>query len=202
MRLITKKPDEGQPIIFLDVDGVLNNDFTKEFVPNTYFIGVDDYEIELLADLVRQSGAAIVLSSSWKDGWKEDGKYDDGLKYLIKKMEKYNLEIAGITPDARTSIRRGEEIHAVLEELSPSAWVVLDDEYFGDFCRFNIGKHLVHTSQLVGLTKENVESAIGILNNILTELSEEEIKEQTLANEWEDFDRRFRRQKENDEKER
>ena len=52
--------------VFLDVDGVLNCRSTEDITPNG-FTGVEDKKIALLADFVHETGAKIVLTSTWKD---------------------------------------------------------------------------------------------------------------------------------------
>ena len=50
-------------VIFLDVDGVLNDDYTADRSP-AGFIGIDDGMVANLERIVRKTGAKIVLSSS------------------------------------------------------------------------------------------------------------------------------------------
>ena len=51
-------------IIFLDVDGVLNCATTKERVRDLLF--VEDRKVQLLKELVDETGATIILSSTWR----------------------------------------------------------------------------------------------------------------------------------------
>ena len=58
-------------IIFLDIDGVLNSiAYEREKAPEQSFI--DESRLPLVAQIVRKTGAAIVLSSTWRIYWKED----------------------------------------------------------------------------------------------------------------------------------
>lgn len=60
--------------IFLDIDGVLNNNYTKERSPSG-FISIDGTSMPLLKELVDKSHAAIILSSSWRfddSAWDEE----------------------------------------------------------------------------------------------------------------------------------
>ena len=64
-------------------------------------------------------------------------------------------------------------------------WVVLDDEWFGDFAKFGITEHWVRPSfygKDGGLQEEHVQQAIKILNG---ELNEErtEAEEENMAEE-------------------
>ena len=76
-------------IVFLDIDGVLNHEkFYKDFHFNKIIKAqhrknnIDPRSAKLVVDLCKQTGAKIVISSSWRF---------DGLDELTKK-----LRIAGI----------------------------------------------------------------------------------------------------------
>ena len=117
-------------VVFLDVDGVLNTRTTVERTPD-FHTGIDDARVEILAKAVRKYGNAdIVLSSDWKD-MKED---EDDFCYLISKLEKKGLALAGKTTDHYNN--RGEGILKYLE-LHPEIdeFVILDDNkfYFRDY---------------------------------------------------------------------
>ena len=55
-------------IIFLDIDGVLN---CMQYLieNNCRGIGIDPARVALVADIVRASGAKIVLTTSWRSHW-------------------------------------------------------------------------------------------------------------------------------------
>ena len=68
-------------VLFLDIDGVLNNDKTFEEV-HDYYVKTGYHKVEIGLDMVERlfkiieaTGAKIVLSSSWRLGWNliEDG---------------------------------------------------------------------------------------------------------------------------------
>ena len=52
-------------IIFLDVDGVLNNENTNARSPGGY-VGVMDSKVKLLSKLVKETNADVVISSDWR----------------------------------------------------------------------------------------------------------------------------------------
>ena len=52
--------------VFLDIDGVLNDDNTTEKSP-TGFTGIDDTLLQNLKDLIEETKAEIVLTSTWKE---------------------------------------------------------------------------------------------------------------------------------------
>lgn len=114
-------------IVFLDIDGVLNDILTKDKTPSG-FRGIDDDKVELLAKICDKLSANIVISSDWRDClYKKDS---DG-KYLVDKLSKYGLYIIGIIPTISWS-KRGEEIKKYLETYSNiiDRYLVLDDSKF------------------------------------------------------------------------
>ena len=153
-------------VVFLDVDGVLNYDSCKEKFNG--YIGVDDALIERLARIVKSANAQIVLVSSWKELWLEDmppGEIHPMAKYLLGKLRKQGLHLADRTEDDGWD--RGKGIKKWIRHVSASNinnWVVLDDEVFKDYDSEGIIPHLVKTNYFVGLTDEDVELAIKILN--------------------------------------
>ena len=54
--------DEYEKVIFLDIDGVLNDE-GEEREKGVY---IDETRVQRLASIVEQTGAEIVLSSSWR----------------------------------------------------------------------------------------------------------------------------------------
>ena len=145
-------------IIFLDVDGVLNNYETTELTPDKY-IGIDDKLVELLSKIVKLTDAKIVLMSDWKDDW--NLQKPDGV-YLDKKLEKYGLEIIARTYESYPS-RRGEGVRAYLKENKVEEYVLIDDTEFSDFTD-ELEERFVNTDPVSGLTLEDVQKAIKILN--------------------------------------
>ena len=63
--------------IFLDVDGVLNDKYYLLFYADEDGV-INQKSVDLLAKLVKQFNAKVILSSSWRNG------FDDNLqpKYL------------------------------------------------------------------------------------------------------------------------
>lgn len=112
-------------VVFLDVDGVLNTRTTVERTPD-FYTGIDDARVAVLAKAVRKyENADIVLSSDWKDMKEEE----DDFCYLVSKLKKKGLTLAGKTTDHWNN--RGEGILKYLE-LHPEIddFVILDDNKF------------------------------------------------------------------------
>lgn len=109
-------------VIFLDVDGVLNDWDTP---------ALSDYHwyrkscMENLQLLVRNTNAKIVVSSTWKYSEKL-------LNKLAKVLEEYGLKIHDVTPDLDD---KPSEINAYLKaHPEVENYVVLDDDdYFKIF---------------------------------------------------------------------
>ena len=105
-------------VIFLDIDGVLNYmDFwykrrlefekTGKFGPS-----FDEEKIKILSEIVSETGAKIVLSSTWRGGFVKDKvkdklvpkpNFEDCIELNLA-FEKYNLEIYDRTTDVEGKI--------------------------------------------------------------------------------------------------
>ena len=185
-------------VIFLDIDGVLNGwDFSeyvkyniwniipskkiKNFIRKlSHYTDVDKKRVRRLGKICKETGAKVVLSSSWRNGLLHHTgtrHYNsDRNKLFWDLMDKYRIEVIGKTPRLRTSYKREDEIKAWLSEHDDiENYIILDDED-ADLQGF-IGNHLVKTShkdytgyiscserKWSGLAKEHVEQAIKILN--------------------------------------
>ena len=151
-------------VIFLDIDGVLNDAATDEYTP-AGFMGIDGYKVKLLHRIVEATDASIVLTSTWKTEW---SKYEELLAkdgaYLNIMLAEEGLQILDKTTDQ--VIDRGAGISRWLNEHPDiESWAVVDDEVFPDFKEHDILPHLVKTNFYLGLTQENVEQCIKILND-------------------------------------
>ncbi len=150
-------------VIFLDVDGVLNGKKTKARCQG--YIGIDSKKVKLLAKLVNETGATIILSSSWKHYWDKNPEYCDKFgTYLNKKLLQENLTIFDKTFD-RKKWRRGEGIKNYIEEHDIKNFVILDDEAF-DFYEYKlIYENWIRTDYYAGgISEEQIDLAIRKLN--------------------------------------
>ena len=167
-----------ETVIFLDVDGVLNCETSKSYVTTEdgqVFTGIDNDKVKRLASIVAATGADIVLTSSWRNGWHTSDGFLFGsttlsnhAKYLRNHLyKKGKLFIRDKTPNSPRG--RGYEIKFWLKtHPQTKALVVLDDEEWHDFYEYDeILRHWVKTDFNVGLTDEDATAAIQILKGQL-----------------------------------
>ena len=152
-------------IVFLDVDGVLNYVGCKHHAYGYYF--VEDDKIKLLKEIIDRTEAKIVLSSSWRIERSAQYKYEKPRDYklyhkLVKKLKEYDLLIYSHTPVLREY--RGKEIDQWLKNWrgeTIESFVILDDD--ADMQPYM--DKLIQTSYETGLTREDVEKAVKMLND-------------------------------------
>ena len=114
-------------VIFLDVDGVLNSDEyfekTKGLNLQEIYQDIDVEKIKLLKKAVDETGAKVVLTSSWRYT-----KNAIKLKELLKEYEIF----VDTTPFIEN--KRGLEIKKwLLDNQNVDDFVILDDEIFDSF---------------------------------------------------------------------
>ena len=173
-------------VIFLDIDGVMNS--TEEMIAlyNQYGSSIDNTlpspaKCKLLKQLVEETGAKVVLSSSWRLSL-------NAIQKLIDLFEPYNLILSGFTCHEVDSEKfkntsyediepryqhalgdfgiyiedRGAEIAAwLLDHPKVSNFVILDDEDADIKAWFP--NNLVKTDIQVGLTLDDCLKASNIL---------------------------------------
>lgn len=148
-------------VIFLDVDGVLNCRHTRTRTSDGWCF-VDDYLVERLKRLVIRSGARVVLSSTWREGWHQEDETKNDISFieLRNKFNEFGIEIFDRTGEHR--LNRWRCIKEYLErprEDPIEHYVIIDDwDDMGEYIN-----HLVWTNPSTGLTDEDVEEALRIL---------------------------------------
>ena len=154
-------------VIFLDIDGVLNEEKSRSHCCG--YKGIDDKKVEHLAKIVKVTGAEIVLISTWKDDWRKTDKVRQGMmaNYLDRKLKKQGL----IVLDKTESIDKASGFHlsrgmGILQYLSTHTvkdYVILDDYQF-DYDGCGLTSNYVKTdNNNGGLTEELALQAISIL---------------------------------------
>jgi hypothetical protein len=167
-------------LIFLDFDGVINSTkwmHSDQFKQETkdlsdadlYLIKVqyliDPNSIQLINELVDRSKAEVVVSSTWRH------KFSIDELNSILKSRGSTFNIIDKTPRRYSNrfsqtIARGIEIQAYLDSLphSPDSIVILDDIDN----MLHLSKYLILTYDETGITTQNIESALKMLNKKYT----------------------------------
>lgn len=181
-------------IIFLDFDGVLNSEnwykILREKPDQEERYPLDEFDpsaIWRLNKIVQETGAQVVVSSTWRKGREIDelqsildeagfmGKVFDktpvlrdmvGNSYTVPRGCEidYWLKNSGKFQRINWSIDVQE---AHLEKSIVKNYIILDDD--SDML-YNQKEHYIKISTLTGLTDENVNNAISILNTPLVKL--------------------------------
>ena len=151
-------------IIFLDIDGVLNSiAFDRERTNEQG--NIDETRLPLLKQILDETGAFIVLSSSWRKHWDKELGLCDNLGVEINSIfAKYNIAIYDKTPQLQSN-DRAEEIRLWLSQNEMvKNFVILDDIAFG--WGMDLQDHLVKTNCRIGrgLEERHVRSAIELFN--------------------------------------
>ena len=157
------------PIIFLDLDGVLNTNrhlmsLQRQSLPimDRYCYLFDPEAVANLGIIIDATDAEIVVSSSWRC---------EGIDFLREMWGIRNMpgEITGVTPRYGATYglenRRGWEIEKYLAMLRQSEntqrkYVIIDDH---DSFLPHQQEFFIHTDSDVGITEADAEKAIKIL---------------------------------------
>lgn len=182
-------------IIFLDIDGVLNGYtflntlgwkfvcFTKSKKLQNWYrnitdpSGVHESKVKRLSKLVKQTNSKVVMSSTWRHFfWNTPyEEKTDRQKKLQDLLNKYNIEVIGITPSLQSN-RREDEIIFWLSNNQEKVkkYIILDDEKSDLTCFEN--SNLIQTVTYyprkfkrfwikdTGLTNKHVKKAIEYIN--------------------------------------
>jgi hypothetical protein len=131
-------------VIFLDVDGVLNNvyDINRG-------VELEETKLQIFADLVKSTNAKVVLSSSWRLS-------DNTFSEVEITLHSYGVNISDVTPTlpARMygrNMDRGDEIAAWIKLNNPDQYAIIDDVDDG---LSSFGESFFKTSFDEGLTLE------------------------------------------------
>jgi len=153
-------------ILFLDVDGVLNNTETM--------IEFDEKCINKLKDIVEKTECKIVISSTYR-------LESSSFNRLWKKLEDFKIIMSQnslidylYTPDFENKTR-ADEINFVLTKIRDDtrykiiSWIVLDDcNILNDsspFINQLFTPHFIKINNKTGITEEDSQLAIFLLNN-------------------------------------
>jgi hypothetical protein len=163
--------------IFLDIDGVIATPETVE--EGTW--GLTKSKQELLGKILFQTGAKIVLSSSWRHN-----DLKSTIDYMSEKGFLFCDKLVGVTLKLYKYIDREQKIHlSIPRGLEIDQWIDthVHSNNGKDWNRKKIGKdftyvildddadmlleqkdYFIHTNGMIGLTEIEAQSAVGILN--------------------------------------
>lgn len=145
-------------VIFLDIDGVLNNDEWAERIWSLYRVDVcANYSLyqlamELLKQLTNRTGAKIVITSFWQNITKAYSRLKE--QFLL-----WDIDIYDCVPHTDKNTR-GQDIKLWLEGHSNvDEFVILDD----DDDMEDLMDRLVQVKYATGLTQEAVDQCVTML---------------------------------------
>ena len=155
-------------VLFLDVDGVI----THQHYKNEEREGLDPEKIKLVARIVKDTGAFVVLSSSWRLSYDQKTEKKDWDYVLLEKcLGDEGVSIYDITtriPFSDTMPWRRTRPLEILDwviEHKVNSFAILDDDEW-DFARYGLDKHWVHTSAEDGISIKDVILAEDKIDNI------------------------------------
>lgn len=153
-------------VIFLDFDGVMDTYYyshvlAKDGKPDNDEYGTifDPNSVRNLKSIIDQTGADIVVTSSWK--------YLMSYKDILKMWKARQLPgfVTDVTPNIQGSRYRGNEIDAwIRESKSDCKYVILDDLGAENFNRHQLPRLLI-IDPFYGINEDIVERAIALLNS-------------------------------------
>lgn len=152
-----------RPILFLDIDGVLNSrDYIRRGGSmNSKSDGIDPQAVTRLQRIVDESNCSIILSSTWR----LIHSLADMRGRLIAKGMRSPCPLRGKTPDLSSRggtierYQRGLEVNAWISTMGfKAAYACIDDD--GDFMP---GQNLVQTNFETGLLEEHADRCIRLL---------------------------------------
>lgn len=163
-----------QKVIFLDFDGVMNTErYIAERrrngfpVSDRYGYLFDPEAVENLRRIIDATGAAVVISSSWR----LEGEERMEAMWHERALPGQLIGVTGQSPHANfpmsaggtAGAAKGEEIRSWMKEHAskPNRYVIFDDE--ADI-RPEQRPHFIQTDPHIGITRADAERAIQILN--------------------------------------
>lgn len=152
-------------VLFLDVDGVITHQHFKD----KERADLDPEKIKLVARIVKDTGAFVVLSSSWRLGYDQQTETKDwDYKALEQELAKEGVEIYDITTHIGWSSTlpwrriRPLEILDWLSTHDVEEYVIIDDDEW-EFETYGMAGRWVHTSTDLGIGCSDMAAALKIL---------------------------------------
>ena len=141
-------------VLFLDIDGVINTYKTCQIAD------MDGNKIDLLIDIIDQTGCKIVVSSDWRrGGLGQDSDYQLYLKRYNDNADKVIDATIGGTTTA--DMVRWRQIQYWLDTNDPvDSFAILEDAHnMGIYSGFT-----VFCDSNIGLTRDLADDVISLLN--------------------------------------
>lgn len=147
----------AEAVIFLDIDGVLHSLMGSDLFRETC--------CNLLVDIVRGTGASIVLSSAWRTDARAAATVTQVLKKL--KLQNYIDKTKDLSAVMRRQVPRSAEICEWLDRHPEvQRWIAIDDMDLvnepGD-CAKRLRGHFVRTPSTSGLSSQHCELALKLM---------------------------------------
>ena len=141
-------------IIFLDIDGVLNQ---SGLISHKQTVPFDSTCVQNLMDLYHRADVdGVVVSSSWRLG-----RTVTVVKDHLFEPNGVHVNVLGMTPHLHKE--RGFEVEAWLNEQSEEFnYIILDD--YGDMV--HLSYRLIRTDSQIGLTSDDVERALNLFETL------------------------------------
>ena len=168
---------KGKKIVFVDFDGVLTS---QHEVPGSYVNWQSEYGIspacfDRLEEICIRTNAIVVVTSNWRR-FDDDGRWSyctfDGIHAVKNQLptlrEMLGKRYAGTLPKDR-HINKSQALILWIQQHPEfdGQFVILDDdrsERFQDTAEHDISKHFILTNPEWGLTNDDIEKAVEILN--------------------------------------
>ena len=152
-------------IIFLDFDGVMDTDYYSlalfrngESLSDEYGLMFDPYCVQNLKHIIEETGAGIVVSSTWKT------IMSHGELVEMWKARELPGNLLDCTPTLRTGQHRGDEIDAWLNDSNDECqYVIIDDLDDSNFNKHHLSRLLV-VDPFYGLDENTSAKAVAILD--------------------------------------
>ena len=172
-------------VIFLDIDGVLNSSAYRSRMGMQYFSElIDRRKMPLLKQIVEETGAEIVLSTSWRKYWNPGEKQlDPAGQHIADLFREHGLWIYSKTPVLENA-GRSAQIQAWLNQHPHvDGYVILDDKDFG--LPGTLRAHFVQTDLGGdGLEESQVRQVIQVLKGNLPPVPVPEGKIKAMIKKW------------------
>ncbi|MFI3228222.1 MAG: HAD domain-containing protein [Clostridia bacterium] len=139
-------------VIFLDADGVINYATSGPFDPTC---------LENLSKITKATGAKIVLISSWRMAYNENGTVrHKWAAHFEHNLQLFGMELYALAPYLND--RRSAEVDKYLKENDVSHYVIIDDSDY-NYSQKHPKNWVQPDAMHSGLTEELAEKCINIL---------------------------------------